>query len=41
VSVAKAENEEVAKARLYMYVQTREVLANAMRLLSLTPIERM
>jgi arginyl-tRNA synthetase len=41
VSVAKAEDEETAKARLFMYVQTREVLASAMRLLSLTPIERM
>ena len=33
--------EEEAKARLFLYVQTREVLAHAMRLLSLTPLERM
>ncbi|ORX38283.1 arginine-tRNA ligase [Kockovaella imperatae] len=33
--------EEEAKARLFMYIQVREVLASAMRLLSLTPIERM
>ncbi|TYJ51335.1 arginine-tRNA ligase [Cryptococcus floricola] len=35
------EEEEVAKARLFFYITTREVLASAMRLLSLTPIERM
>ncbi|WVQ95185.1 arginine-tRNA ligase [Kwoniella sp. CBS 9459] len=40
VKVAGAE-EETARARLFLYVQTREVLANAMKLLSLTPIERM
>ncbi|ORY29670.1 hypothetical protein BCR39DRAFT_531576 [Naematelia encephala] len=34
-------SEEEAKARLFLFVQTREVLASAMRLLSLTPIERM
>ncbi|WWC63573.1 arginine-tRNA ligase [Kwoniella dejecticola CBS 10117] len=34
-------DEETAKARLFLYIQTRVVLANAMRLLSLTPIERM
>lgn len=33
--------EEEQKARLFFYVQTREVLASAMRLLSLTPIEHM
>nr|ODN94557.1 arginine-tRNA ligase [Cryptococcus depauperatus CBS 7855] len=40
VKVAGAE-EEVAKARLFFYITVREVLANAMKLLSLTPIERM
>ncbi|OCF75731.1 arginine-tRNA ligase [Kwoniella mangroviensis CBS 8886] len=40
VKVAGAD-EETAKARLFLYIQTRVVLANAMRLLSLTPIERM
>ena len=40
VKVAGAD-EKVAEARLFLYVQTREVLASAMRLLSLTPIERM
>ncbi|WRT68664.1 arginine-tRNA ligase [Kwoniella shivajii] len=40
VKVSYAE-EETAKARLYLYIQTRQVLADAMRLLSLTPIERM
>lgn len=37
----KGASDEEQKARLFMYVMTREVLANAMRLLSLTPIERM
>ncbi|WVR09383.1 arginine-tRNA ligase [Kwoniella sp. DSM 27419] len=40
VKVANQE-EEIAKARLFFYIQTREVLASAMKLLSLTPIERM
>lgn len=35
------QEEEIAKARLFFYVTTREVLASAMRMLSLTPIERM
>lgn len=34
-------SEEEQKARLFFYIQIREVLANAMKLLSLTPIERM
>ena len=33
--------EEEAKARLFLFVQVRDVLASAMRLLSLTPLERM
>jgi arginyl-tRNA synthetase len=40
IKVAGAE-EESAKARLFLYITTRDVLANAMKLLSLTPIERM
>lgn len=40
IKVSGAE-EEVAKARLFLFVQTREVLASAMRMLSLTPIEHM
>lgn len=34
-------SEEEAKARLFLFIQTREVLASAMRLLSLTPITHM
>jgi arginyl-tRNA synthetase len=37
----KGATDEEQKARLFMYVMTREVLANAMRMLSLTPIDRM
>lgn len=40
VKVAGAD-DAAAQARLFLYVQTREVLASAMKLLSLTPIERM
>jgi arginyl-tRNA synthetase len=40
VRIMNATAEE-QKARLFMYVQAREVLASAMKLLSLTPIERM
>ena len=40
VKVSGAE-EETARARLFLFIQMREVLASAMRLLSLTPIERM
>ena len=40
VKVANASEEE-AKARLFLYVQIREVLGHAMGLLSLTLIERM
>lgn len=40
VKVAGATEDE-AKARLFLYVQTREVLGHAMGLLSLTLIERM
>ncbi|WWC90444.1 arginine-tRNA ligase [Kwoniella dendrophila CBS 6074] len=41
IKVTGAPSEEIAKARLFFYIQTRIVLANAMKLLSLTPIERM
>lgn len=34
-------SEEQQKARLFLFVQSREVLASAMRLLSLSPLERM
>lgn len=34
-------SEEEAKARLFLYICTRDVLAAAMKLLSLVPIERM
>jgi arginyl-tRNA synthetase len=34
-------SEEEAKARLFLYIQIRDVLAHAMKLLSLTLIERM
>jgi arginyl-tRNA synthetase len=40
VKVSGAE-EETAKARLFFYVCARDVLASAMRMLSLTPIDRM
>jgi arginyl-tRNA synthetase len=40
VKVTGAE-EAAAKARLFLYITTRDVLAQAMRLLSLDPIERM
>jgi arginyl-tRNA synthetase len=32
---------ELARARLYLYICTRDVLASAMRLLTLTPLDRM
>lgn len=35
------QEQEVAQARLYLYTCARDVLASAMRLLSLTPIDRM
>jgi arginyl-tRNA synthetase len=40
VKVANASEEE-AKARLFLYVNVRDVLGHAMKLLSLTLIERM
>ena len=35
------QEQEIAQARLYLYTCARDVLASAMRLLSLTPLERM
>ncbi|THH04283.1 hypothetical protein EW145_g5637 [Phellinidium pouzarii] len=35
------QEQEVAQARLYLYTCARDVLASAMRLLSLTPLDRM
>lgn len=35
------QERELARARLYLFVCARKVLASAMRLLSVTPLERM
>jgi arginyl-tRNA synthetase len=37
----QGEEEDLARARLYLFICTRDVLASAMRLLSLTPLDRM
>ncbi|KAG7531039.1 hypothetical protein FFLO_04594 [Filobasidium floriforme] len=37
----QGQEEELAKARMYLFLCTRDVLASAMRLLSLTPLDRM
>ncbi|KAJ9107601.1 hypothetical protein QFC21_001060 [Naganishia friedmannii] len=37
----QGQEEELAVARLYLFVCSRDVLSSAMRLLSLTPLERM
>ncbi|KAL0961207.1 hypothetical protein HGRIS_006175 [Hohenbuehelia grisea] len=39
--VVKGQDAELAQARLYLFNCARIVLASAMRLLSLTPLERM
>jgi len=39
--VVKGQSEELAQARLLLYNSARVVLANAMRLLTLIPLERM
>ncbi|KIY70938.1 arginyl-tRNA synthetase [Cylindrobasidium torrendii FP15055 ss-10] len=39
--VVKGQDPEVAQARLYLFTCARHVLSSAMRLLSLTPLERM
>lgn len=41
VLLVKGAEPDVAMARLYLYVCAKEVLASAMRLLTLTPLERM
>lgn len=41
VLLVRGAPSDVAMARLYLYVCAREVLAAAMRLLTLTPLERM
>ncbi len=37
----QGQEEELSRARLYLYICTRDVLASAMRLLTLTPLDRM
>lgn len=41
VIVKGEENEAKAKARLFLYLAARDVLGSALRLLSITPLERM
>jgi arginyl-tRNA synthetase len=41
VLIVRGQPLEVAKARLFLYVCARDVLASAMRLLTLTPLDRM
>lgn len=41
VLLVRGAEPDVAMARLYLYACAREVLAGAMRLLTLTPLERM
>ena len=39
--IVKGQETELAQARLYLFTCTRYVLASAMRLLGLNPLERM
>jgi len=41
ILIVMGSEQEVAQARLYLYTCAKDVLASAMRLLSLTPLERM
>lgn len=41
VLIVRGQEKDVALARLWLFVCARDVLANAMRLLTLTPVERM
>lgn len=41
LAVKGEEDEERAKARLFLFLTAKDVLGGAMRLLSLTPLERM
>ena len=39
--IVKGQEREVAMARLWLYVSARDVLASAMRLLTLDPLQKM
>lgn len=39
--IVKGQDKEVAMARLWLYVSAKDVLATAMRLLTLEPLEKM
>jgi arginyl-tRNA synthetase len=39
--IVKGQPEDVALARLWLYVSAKDVLASAMKLLTLEPLERM
>lgn len=41
VLLVRGQEKEVAEARLWLYTSTRDVLASAMKILSLTPLDRM
>ena len=41
ILIVKGQPHDLAVARLYLYSCAREVLASAMRILSLSPLERM
>lgn len=41
VLIVKGQPEDIAVARLLLYVSAKDALAGAMRLLTLTPLERM
>ncbi len=41
VVIVKGQPEDVALARLWLYVSAKDVLASAMKLLTLEPLERM
>lgn len=41
VLLVRGQEKDVAVARLWLYTSTRDVLASAMKILSLTPLERM
>lgn len=41
VLIVMGQEQELAQARLYLYTCAKDVLASAMKLLSLTPLDRM
>ena len=41
ILIVMGQEQELAQARLYLYTCARDVLSSAMRLLTLTPLERM